>query len=140
MRTLLWVHAAATWSMVGLIWFVQVVHYPLFQRVGGEGFRRYHAEHVARTGRVVMPLMSVEAIAALLLAIPAVSAAAPLPVWIGLGLLMIAWLSTGLIQVPAHRRLARGYDPATAMRLARTNWIRTLAWTARGAIALRLLA
>ncbi|MFY0528690.1 hypothetical protein ACN28I_37835 [Archangium gephyra] len=28
-------HAAATLFMVGLIWFVQVVHYPLFSRVVG---------------------------------------------------------------------------------------------------------
>lgn len=36
---LLLVHAAATWAMVGLVWFVQVVHYPLFAQVGGMSLR-----------------------------------------------------------------------------------------------------
>ena len=34
---LLLLHAAATLFMTGLIWFVQVVHYPLFARVGEDG-------------------------------------------------------------------------------------------------------
>ena len=32
---ILLIHTAATWYLVGLVWFVQVVHYPLFSRVGG---------------------------------------------------------------------------------------------------------
>jgi len=35
---LLSIHLFATAGMVGLIWFVQVVHYPLFSRVGAVGF------------------------------------------------------------------------------------------------------
>ncbi len=31
---LLFVHAAMTLFMVGVIWFVQIVHYPLFRGVG----------------------------------------------------------------------------------------------------------
>lgn len=34
---------AATLAMTGLIWFVQVVHNPLFARVGGEGWVAYAA-------------------------------------------------------------------------------------------------
>ncbi len=33
---ILLIHAAATWYLVGLIWFVQVVHYPLFGKVAGQ--------------------------------------------------------------------------------------------------------
>ena len=35
------VHVLATWFMTGVIWFVQVVHYPLMARVGAEGFAAY---------------------------------------------------------------------------------------------------
>ena len=51
------VHAFATVAMTGLIWFVQVVHYPLFARVGEEGFHAYEAAHARATSRVVAPLM-----------------------------------------------------------------------------------
>jgi hypothetical protein len=46
--------------MTGLIWFVQVVHYPLFARVGGDGYREYQIEHMRRTGWVVGPAMLAE--------------------------------------------------------------------------------
>ena len=46
---------AATWFMVGLIWFVQVVHYPLFAAVpAGEPFAAYHRQvHDSRALRFV---------------------------------------------------------------------------------------
>ena len=48
-------HAAATLYMVGLIWFVQVVHSPLFSRVGADGFVPYAAAHGVLTTWVVGP-------------------------------------------------------------------------------------
>ncbi len=41
--------------------------------------------------------------------------------------------------MPLHRQLAIAHDPAAIERLVRTNWLRTLAWTARGILALLLL-
>lgn len=47
---LLTTHLFATAAMVGLIWFVQVVHYPLFASVGADGFTDYETAHRRRTG------------------------------------------------------------------------------------------
>jgi len=52
----------------------------------------------------------------------------------------VIWMSTWLWQVPAHRRLEAGFDAAAHLRLTRTNWVRTAAWTARSVIALALAA
>ena len=49
------VHAAATWFLVGLIWIIQVVHYPLFARVGEDGFVAYEAAHTRLISLVVGP-------------------------------------------------------------------------------------
>lgn len=38
---LLPVHLAATFYMVGVIWFVQIVHYPLLEKVGTDRFSTY---------------------------------------------------------------------------------------------------
>jgi hypothetical protein len=133
---LLVVHAAATLAMAGLVWFVQVVHYPLFSAVGVAGFPAYAAGHMRRTGRVVGPLMIAEAATALLLV---VLAPGPLTV-AGAALVGALWASTWLVQAPRHRRLAEGWDPAVHRRLVVHNWARTAMWTARGAIALALLA
>jgi len=132
-------HALATLAMAGVIWFVQVVHYPLMARVGQDTFARYASAHSRRTARVVGPLMIIEALTAMaLIRFPEAAAPPMLPI-IGLGLLMIIWASTFWLQVPCHRRLAQGFDPAVHRRLVRSNWIRTAAWTLRGLLALQLL-
>lgn len=51
---------ASTLYMTGVIVVVQVVHYPLFERVEATSFRRYHAEHVRLMTLVVIVPMIVE--------------------------------------------------------------------------------
>jgi hypothetical protein len=132
----LFVHSAATLAMCGVIWFVQIVHYPLFKRVGTSGFSEYEASHERLTSFVVMPLMLIEAATAIGLTVWL--SARPL-VWWGLALLLVIWVSTFAVQVPQHRLLEGGFDAVAHRRLVRTNWLRTIAWSVRGTIALGLL-
>jgi hypothetical protein len=122
---------ASTWAMVGLIWFIQIVHYPLMNQVGSDWFRQYERKHMALTTWVVLPIMLIEAGSNLLL------------IWFpgnlnlsqigaGLAVLSIIWLSTFLLQVPIHSRLVKGFDGSAHRRLVATNWIRTIPWTVRG--------
>jgi hypothetical protein len=46
--------------MTGVIWFVQIVHYPLFAKVGTGEFIAYERNHADRTGYVVAPPMIFE--------------------------------------------------------------------------------
>ena len=132
-------HFAATMYLTGLIWFVQVVHYPLFSGVGENGFPAYEHDHVRRTSRVVMLPMLIEAGCTVALAFTLRSAPTAWMAWLGLGLLIAIWCSTAVLQVPCHHRLASGYAPATIERLVRTNWIRTWGWTARAVLAFGML-
>jgi hypothetical protein len=134
-RGLLLTQAAATLSLTGLVWFVQLVHYPLFAGVGVERFAEYELENVRRTTWIAAPLMGVEAVAAAVLLAhdPGLLTAA------GAVLVALLWLSTFLVQVPLHRRLARGFDGGTHERLVTSNWARTTMWTGRAAIAIWLL-
>jgi hypothetical protein len=59
--------------------------------------------------------------------------------WSGLALLGVIWLCTGLIQVPLHQRLEKGFDAVSHRRLVTGNWIRTIAWSLRGLIAIGML-
>ena len=95
---LLLVQFGSTWAMVGVIWFVQVVHYPLMSRVGPQGFRRYEEAHRVRTSWVVVPLMLTELAANLLLLwIP--NGLSIKLIGLGLVLLLVIWSSTFLLQV-----------------------------------------
>jgi len=133
------VQAAATWSLVGLIWTMQVVHYPLFAKVGRAGYPAWQKSHMSRITVLVAPLMVLEAACALLLLVAAVRGENPaLGPWVWSGGLLLAgiWLTTALVQAPLHGRLTGGFDPDLHRRLVGTNWIRTLLWTARGVVVL----
>ena len=129
-------HLAATLFMVGVIWFVQVVHYPLLARVGTSGFAFYEQAHTRRTGWVVAPPMLAELVTAVLLLWVR---PADVPLWTagaGLALVVVNWGSTWAIQMPCHDRLTRGFDPAVHRRLVATNWFRTAVWSLRGLLVL----
>jgi len=124
----------ATACMTGVIWYVQVVHYPLMAGWPHDAFGAWEARHRARTGSVVMPLMLLEGgTAAVLAARRPRGVPAWLP-WTALVLLGGVWASTFLLQVPCHDALSRGWDEQVHARLVQTNWIRTVAWTARLAL------
>jgi len=133
-------HFAATFYMVGLVWFVQRVHYPLYAGVGAQQFPAYERAHVSRTNPVVGPPMLIEAVTALgLFALPMPNVPHLLP-WLGFGLLAVIWLSTSLLQVPRHRDLSAGFETSAHRRLVATNWIRTSAWSLRGLLVLWMVS
>lgn len=134
------VHAAATLFMAGLIWFVQIVHYPLMTAVPAAYFSPYAREHQRRTTWVVAPVMGVEAAtSAWLVLSPGHEVRfSDLPA-IGAALLAVVWIATFTLQVPLHGTLSGGFRQGAWHRLVLTNWIRTVAWSARGVVALLLL-
>ena len=122
--------------MAGVIWFVQIVHYPLFALVGSDGFTNYERAHQRMTTWVVAPLMLVELASAVWIALRTVPPVRPAEAWAGLALVAAAWASTFLLQVPLHESLTRGFDIVATQRLVATNWVRTAAWSLRSALVL----
>jgi len=123
--------------MTGLIWFVQIVHYPLFAAVRttttSSAFRCYALQHAKRTGWVVFPPMLIELLTSLAILAPrfrpaflSTEAAAASAI-----LAALIWASTGLLQVPLHDRLSKNPDEATIRSLVRSNWLRTVLWSVR---------
>jgi hypothetical protein len=113
--------------MTGIIWFVQLVQYPMLHLSSGQDPAKGHQEYTRRMGLAVGPVMLAE----LGLQISWI-AMSPGPRSITGGILLfIIWASTIVLQVPCHRDLEQQYDAETHRELVRSNWIRTLAWTAR---------
>jgi hypothetical protein len=126
----------STLLMTGLIWFVQLVHYPMFAGLDRERFAALHAEHSRRTGRVVTVPMLLELVTGVWLWWRSPGDASHALWGMGLVGLAVVWTSTALMQIPEHARLARGWDAAAHRRLVRGNWVRTLTWTARAWVVL----
>lgn len=134
MKYVLLAHLAATLMMVGVIWFVQIVHYPLFARVGSGGFALYSEAHSRLTTYVVGPPMLVEAATALLLVFRRPEEITLAAAITGFSLVAVIWLSTILLQVPRHTTLGSGFDHTAWSSLVLSNWVRTVAWSARGVL------
>ena len=125
------VHLLSTSAMFGVILFVQVVHYPLFARVGGDGFAEYCRFHQRLTTLVVAPLMLAEALSGLLLLWIRPPGIPPIQLAAALAALALIWASTALLQIPRHRVFLDGWDAPAHRQLVRTNWLRTALWAFR---------
>jgi len=122
-------------ALTGLIWMVQVVTYPQFFDVGQDAFDAFHDRYLVLVARVVMPLMLAEIALACVLLV-ACRRTNPAP-WTVVSVILLGgiWCSTALLQAPAHGELGSGFSADTAAGLAASNWIRTILWTARSAVA-----
>ena len=120
--------------LCGLIWFVQIVHYPLLADVDPGGFPRYHERHSALTTRVVaLPMILDLGLSGLLIRRHPVGFDTSWA-WLGFALALATWACTFGLSVPLHRRLGVGHERAALARLVATNWPRTVAWTAHLAL------
>lgn len=137
MSTAFVIHCAVTWALVGLIWIVQLVQYPLFRLVGRDAFRAYHAAHMRQITWIVAPLMLAEiGTAAWLVSM----GERDILLLVSFAPLLFNWLSTWRVQIPLHDRLARGFEDDDWRQLVRSNWYRTAAWTARGVLVAVVLS
>lgn len=126
--------------MAGVIWLVQLVIYPQFRQVGAEAFPLYHQHYTGLVTLVVGPLMLIELVSALVIVAQwHHRPSRRLFAWTGLAVVLLLWLVTVLVQVPLHQQLATGFQETLADSLVLGNWIRTVLWTIRVAIAWAIL-
>ncbi len=125
----------------GVIWVLQLNHYPLYAKVGQREFRDYMASH---NGRILFPIVMpgiVAFISSLLLLWQRPVEIPSWSVWLVIALNAATLLSTVFVQGPAHNALARdGYSETLIRRVITTNWLRTAAWTINGLLLLWMTA
>lgn len=119
--------------MTGVIWIIQLVHYPSFRFVEFKQFFNFQKFHTSTITFIVGPVMVLEIFSALhLLIINDFSV-----FWMIQAIaLIIIWLCTAFLSVPLHTLLSQPHT-SDAERLqivqvlVRTNWPRTILWTFR---------
>ena len=134
MNLLILTHVFLAVFMTGLCWFVQVVHYPLFQFVGKTDFPKYERKNMI-TGWITIPALIAESITGIGLMV-----LSPNIVYaINIGFLVLIATSTFLYQVPLHLQLGKRASTYKINKLIRTNWIRTISWTCRSIMLMVVL-
>ncbi|CAH1001924.1 hypothetical protein LEM8419_02838 [Neolewinella maritima] len=122
-----------SWALFGLIWTIQLVHYPSFHFV--PEFSDFHPHHTRSITLIVAPLMVAE------LAVSAWMAYRTdfQLFWvIALLVVLVIWGITFFQAIPLHELLATQREDSTIDALVRVNWPRTLLWTLK-AVSVSLL-
>ena len=115
--------------MVGVIWVIQLVHYPSFHFIELKQYTTFQRFHMSRISYVVIPAMLTELFTIILIVISMdqidtlVLASAILLIFI--------WLMTAVFFSGVHQKLTLGYDQTVVDKLVKLNWGRTLLWTLR---------
>lgn len=136
MNNILIINSFCTFALFGLIWTIQLVHYPSFRFVDETKFVEFEKFHSQKITYIVLPLMIVELITSAYLVY-----LNPLHAVLHFNLLcvLIVWTTTFLFSVPCHNQLMNGKDQKVINSLVKTNWPRTVFWTFKTLILLSLI-
>ena len=104
--------------MTGLIWLVQLVHYPGFKYVGSNDFINFENFHTSRISLIVIPAMFFELITGTILVLSHPKNALFIT---AMGLLLLIWFSTFVLSVPLHSKLSLGKNIDSINSLVKTN-------------------
>lgn len=126
-----------SFALFGLIWCVQLVHYPFFLRTDKTNFIDHIGFHKYRISIIVIPLMTLELATSGILTFQSHQFVG----WNTFGFIVVIliWLVTFFVQVPLHNQLSDGYDDSTVRKLINTNWIRTFLWSVKSFSSLVVL-
>ncbi len=125
------VHMFVCFFLTGLIWVIQIVHYPSFSWVDRQRFTDFSAFHQRSITYIVLPTMILELTTGAMLLVHVPSSSTFIS---GMLLIAIIWLSTFFMSIPLHSKLSQGFCQESFNRLVITNWPRTIAWSARSLI------
>jgi hypothetical protein len=124
----------STSVMSGVIWVIQLLHYPSFHFINEKKYVDFQHFHMERISFIVIPVMIIELASALLLSYFFRSSLTI----ILLALLLGIWGITFIFFTNMHQKLTNGYDPSIVDRLIQINWSRTILWSFRLIILLSI--
>ena len=128
------VNFISTSVMVGVIWVIQLLHYPSFHFINEKKYVEFQYFHMRRISFIVIPAMLIELASALLLVYFFRSS---LTIILLVPLLGI-WGITFIFFTNMHQKLTTGYDRTTVDTLVKINWSRTALWSLRLIILLSI--
>ena len=131
-----YIHLISTSMMVAIIWIVQILHYPTFKFIDQKKYEEFQDFHMKRISYIIIPIMLVELSSGVIVLI--IDSSLYTPFGVSLMLLIFIWILTALLFSKVHTYLLKGYDEDSINKLIGLNWIRTVSWTIRLIILLKL--
>lgn len=131
--------AALVFWVLGQIWLVQIIIYPLFAKVGAADYVHYHRFY---SRHIPLPVI-IPGFASFLLPVVLVLYGPIVPLWMSMLNIVagiVGLLVTVMLEIPRHARLEKnGKNDVTIAELICYNWPRTLSITAQSVISFLML-
>ena len=121
------IHFLSTSLMVGIIWVIQLLHYPTFHFIKESDYEKFQHFHMQRISFIVIPVMVLELFSAFILVYYIRSNLLILCLII----LLFIWLITFVFFTKLHQSLIDGYNKTIVDKLVKINWSRTVLWSLR---------
>ena len=121
------IHFLSTSLMVGIIWVIQLLHYPTFHFIKQSDYVEFQHFHMQRISFIVVPVMIIELLSGFMLVYYFRSNLFILCLII----LLVIWLITFVFFTKLHQSLLGGYDKIIVDKLVQINWSRTVLWSLR---------
>ena len=115
--------------MVGVIWIMQIVHYPAFKYVRNSDYHDFQEFHMRRISFIVIPAMFAEILTGSIILYLKIHLTILFK--ISFIFLILIWILTGLFFSKIHNELLNGFNNNIGDKLVQLNWIRTALWSLR---------
>ncbi len=137
METIIIVNLFASFFLCGLIWIIQIVHYPFFKYTDPQRFEEAMTFHRKKISLIVVPIMLVELVSSFWLSF--FSKIYTTHHIAGFIIVLLIWGITFTIQVPLHGKLSNNRNQQIIHKLVQSNWTRTVLWSAKALLGIWIL-
>ena len=125
----LFLHFSLTFFMTGLIWLIQLIHYPTFSFIEKKQYKQFQNFHMNRIFYLVAPIMILELFSGAYFFFFYFSESIFFSINFILNILI--WMITLIVFVRIHRKLLDGFKASLYKKLILSNWSRTFLWTSK---------
>lgn len=126
-------------AVTAVIWFMQVVQYPLIPFVDAAQWKSFCEKKRMQTIMISYPLMAFEALSGITLLLIAVQSPAYVPLIVSMLLLGVLHVFSFMYLQPLFKKIQSPVDLVSIQKFKKTHWIRTIGWSIRLLILLGII-
>jgi len=119
----------STLLIAGVLWFVQLVHYPLFNEIPAKNMVNYGYYHIQKISGIINLLFIVDFTTIVFLLLLVNSDLSATLMIINIAIFGFIVILTRITFLPIHQKLSKNPNSFLISKLINLNWIRTLVWS-----------
>jgi len=118
-------------AVTGVVWFMQVVHYPLLTYTNPDKWTEFNEKRRMYTMMLTYPLMAFEALTGFTLILLATQSPSYPYLAVSLGILLALLIYTFMYLNPLLKKMTGPADEISHKKFIKLHWVRTIGWSLR---------